>query len=247
MQMIIMTSDNAHHCLLPFVYLLNKYFYCPDLNIVVCGFAMPSMLPEMNFYGNFQFHSMGDFENYPANKWSDAFLKVLDEVAQEQFILMLEDYWITRAVDIRAIRMLFDYAKQFRNVLKIDLAFDRLFMDSGSRFLYGYNTYDHVNYLDLVKSPRGSQYQMSLWGGIWNRDIMQRFIIPGERAQEIEMRGTARVNEAGDEVLVLGTRQGPLLHGNIYQSGRDGPVYNDGGWKVNDTDLQFMREKGWVE
>jgi hypothetical protein len=246
MQVIVMTSDNQHKCLNPFMWLWRKYwnpFIALDSK-VICGFTPP----DIEMVDNWRFHSIGKYEDYPANKWSDAFIKVLNEVAQEQFILMLEDYWPVRQIDTFAVKMLFDYARQFKNVLKIDLTYERLYINGGSNFLFGVNTYDHCGYLDLVKSPPGTMYQMSLWGGIWNREQLKRFIIPGEFAQQIEIAGTPRVTAVGDEVLVLGTRQAPLLHGNIYQSRHEGkPVYEDSGWKINDEDMKYMRFREWLE
>lgn len=251
MQVIVTTSDNQHHCLTPFMYLWQEFFtaYTPpnvieDLDLVFCGFTPPDV--NLQQFDNWRFHSLGKYEDYPVNKWSDAFLKVLDEVAQERFILMLEDYWICRPVDVRGIMHLYGYADQFENVLKIDTAFDRLYLHAGSRFLYGQNGYGYVGHMDLLKSPHGTPYQFSLWGGIWRRDVMRRFVVPGESAQELEMAGTRRVT---DDVLVLGTRQAPLRHGNIYRAGRGSgkPAYEEGGWKIPEAKVEYMREKGWIE
>lgn len=247
MQVIVMTSDKYENCLEPFMWLWQKYFTgwpnAEPLDLVFCGFTAPKA--DLWRYG-WRFHSIGAYEDYPPKRWSDAFLKVLDEVAEDRFVLMLEDYWLCRQVDTRGVKMLYDYAGQFENVLKIDLMFDRLYINGGSNFLYGQNTYAHCGYLDLIKSPQGTDYQMSLWTGIWRRDVMRRFIVPGEKAQEIEMYGTSRVNRA-DDILVLGTRQGPMSHGNIYRDSRDGPSYADSGWAIDVGDLGAMRAKGWIE
>jgi hypothetical protein len=233
------------------MYLWQKFFVeCIPANVltefdfVFCGFSDPS--PDDLYYPSlWRFHSIGAYEDYPANKWSDAFLKVLDGVAQDRFILMLEDYWLCRPADVRGIKYLWDYAGQFENVLKIDLAFDRLFINAGADFNYGMNDYGYVGHMDLLKSPHGTPYQFSLWGGIWRRDVMRQFVVPGETAQILELNGTSRVT---DDVLILGTRQGPLRHGNIYRSGRGStPAYEEGGWKIPDAEVGYMREQGWIE
>ena len=235
-----MTSDHSQDRVLPgFAWLFNKYFD-PDAPVAVCGFTSPTApLP-----GNFSFYSLGAFQDYPANKWSDAFRKVLVNVADEHFILLLDDYFLLRQVDTQAVRILWDYARQFRYVLKIDLAVDRLYADPG-RHLYGYNNYGSVAYLDLIHSPPGSNYQLSLWGGIWNRDLLMPFVIPGETAQQLELNGTGRVNQAGSAVVVLGTRQAPLIHGNLLQSGRPGEIVLDtGGWRLAAGDEVEMTRLG---
>jgi hypothetical protein len=248
MQVIVVASEKMYKCLSPFMYLWQKYANFPTpgttpathFNVVVCGFK------PVDYYCKSltSFYSMGNQADWPASRWSEKMTRILDEVAEEQFILMLEDYWLVRAVDVQGVKMLFDYADQFQNVLKIDLGTDRLYINGGSDFLFGANTYDNVGYLDLIKSPVGTPYQMSLWGGIWNREQMKKVLIPDETPQDIEIAGTRRVT---DDQLVLGTRQAPLLHGNIYQSRNHGkPVYEDANWAIKSEDLTFMKKQGWI-
>jgi hypothetical protein len=228
------------------MFLWDKYFrgsgsqLVSDCDLVMCGFSRPH--EDLDFWG-WRFHSIGDYSDYPPQRWSDALIKVLYGIAEPQFLLLLEDYWPVRPIDRKALKMLFGYARQFQNVLKIDTAFDRLYINGGSDFHQGNRTYDNCGYLDLLLSPPGTDYQFSLWGGIWNREVMKPFVVSGETAQELELNGTRRLNEVGDRVMVLGTRQGPLLHGNIYQSRRPGePIYEDIGWRVKPSDLERMRE-----
>lgn len=239
MQALIVASEKMYKCLNPFMWLWFKY--CGLENVTICCFSPPEIKAALKV----DYYSLGKQSDWPASRWSEKMVRILDEVAEEQFILMLEDYWLVRPVDVKAIRMLFDYAKQFQNVLKIDLTHDRLYINGGANFLYGANTYDNCGYLDLIKSPPGTPYQMSLWAGIWNREQMRKVLIPGETAQDIEINGTRRVT---DDQLVLGTRQAPMLHANIYQSRNKGiPVYEDANWAIKPDDLAFMKREGWIE
>lgn len=248
MQVIVIASEKMYHCLSPFMHQWHKYANFRvggnsplTFDVTVCGFG--HVIYYKASFTNFV--SLGHQSDWPISRWSEKLLKILDEVADEQFILMLEDYWLTRPVDVRAVKMLFDYAKQFQNVLKIDLGSDRLYINGGVDFLYGANTYDNVGYLDLIKSPPGTPYQMSLWGGIWNREQLRKVLVHGESPQDIEIAGTSRVT---DDQLVLGTRQAPLLHGNIYQSRNKGePVYEDAHWAIPLNDMAFMRKERWIE
>ena len=246
MQLILMTSDNYHKCLNPYLYLFDKYAGLDNFNVTICGFTYDEIAKDACSRWDVPFYSIGEYADYPVNKWSDAFWNVLNNIAKETFIFALEDYWLFRPVDVNGMKMLFDYAGQFRNVLKIDLAFDRLYINGGSTFNYGESDYDNCGYLDLLKSPPHTPYNMSLWGGIWNREQMKRFIVPGEKAQEIELFGSGRVDQSND-VLVLGTRQAPMRHSNIYQSRHNGnPVYFDSGWRIKEVDLEHMRDVGWI-
>lgn len=246
-QILVVTSERYYHCLNPFMFLFDKYFFGgnrdarKDYDLVICGFKQPSSSVDYKSYG-WRWYTVGKQGDYPADRWSDKLINILENVADAQFVLLLEDYWLYRSVNTDAVNMLFDYCRQFKNVLKIDLAFDRLFAEGGGAYLYGHNTYGNVKYIDLIKSPPGAEYQMSLWGGVWNRNVMRKFIVSGERAQQIELFGTPRVNARYDDVLVLGTRQAPLLHANVYSSGREGPSYDN----INKSDLDTMRENGWI-
>lgn len=205
---IVMTSDKFMDCLPPYMHLFNKYWGMHQDCTIIC-FKKP------NFYlpANFGIYSMGDMESYPVTKWSNV---ILDYLALHpnisHFILMLEDYWLTRPVNTHAVRMLVDYALQFRNVLKIDLCADRL-------YAAGMRDYNTCGYLDLIKSDPASQYHMSLMAGIWNRELFTRFVVPDESPWDIELRGTPRVAAAADEVLVLGTRQWPVRHTLAHRNG----------------------------
>ena len=214
-QVIVMTSDKNSYTLKGFFHLWQKYYKAQCIGIVM-GFSKDGLeLPS-----DFRFISQGNQDDYPRERWSERLRDVLDNVADEVFILLLDDYWLVRQVDLVGVKMIYDYMFQFQNVIKVDLATDRLYADGGTKYLYGYNTYNTLGHLDLIKSNFRSPYHMSLWGGMWSRNLLKRFIVPGESAQQIELNGTPRLAAVGDEVLVLGTRQAPLLHINALQ-GRD--------------------------
>jgi hypothetical protein len=197
--------------------------------VQVVGFAKPDFdLPE-----NFHFVSMGEMSNYPVNKWSDALIDylILNEDLHH-FVLMLEDYWVTRPANIQAVKMLYDYAVQFGDVLKIDLVADRL-------YAAGMTDYDNCGYLDLVLSDYKSQYQMSLMTGIWSRELMLRFLVRNESPWEVELNGTPRVAAAGNEVRVLGTRQWPVRHILAHRRGNPSELLLDG---IKAVDIDEMNK-----
>lgn len=212
-QVIVMTSDKQPAPLRGFMHLWHKYWE-GDYVGVVCGFNKPDyMLPGWRFLKS------GEQKEFPPHRWSERLLAVLDKAADDVFVLMLDDYWPIRPIDTRAVRMMYDYMHQFRNVIKFDLGSDRLYSDGGTKYLWGYGDYDTLGYLDLVKSNHASAYHMSLWGGLWRKDLMEKVIIPGETPQQIELNGTNRLAQFGDEILVLGSRQAPLRHINAIQGG----------------------------
>ncbi len=214
------------------MWLWDKYFQ-PDISksIVICGFTPPTF--ELS--KKFSFYSIGKFEDYPFEKWSDALLKVLDNVAEEVFLLLLEDYWLTRQVDTKAVKILYDYMHQFRYTVKIDLCADRLYA-FGADLNYG-----TVSYLDLVKSMPGSPYHMSLMAGLWNRDLLKKVLIPNESPHDIEMAGTVRLSHT--EALCLGTRQWPLRHTLAFRGQDSSKLLLD---ELKQSDVDEMRELGLI-
>lgn len=243
MQIIVMTSDKQYNLIPAYVHQFEKYWGMSNVETVFCGF---SPLPFELETPEYRFYSIGKYDNYPASRWSDALIKVLDEVAEEVFILLLEDYWLTRPVDTMAIKMIYDYCHQFQNVIKFDLTTERLFCDGGGKYLFGYNTYETLGYLDLIKSDFGSAYHLSLWGGMWRRDLLRFFLVRGETAQQIELNGTSRLAQFGDEYLVLGTRQAPMKHANVFQRG----IWNDdpmtGLPALRAADREELKARGYI-
>lgn len=228
-RVFVMTSNKYLPALLPFSWLMNKYWK-PNPQCIVAGFSPPAFkLPP-----NFTFISLGIQEDFPFHRWSDALMRLLYMVDDEAFILMLEDYWITRPVNTGAIKILYDYAIQFGYVLKIDICADRL---------YAYGTdmdYGTVSYLDLIKSMPGSPYHMSLWPGIWRRDQLLKCLISNESPHDIEISGTTRVSHMQD-LLVLGTRQYPLMITLGLRGGNHSSVNTQG---LDPQDVQQMKALG---
>lgn len=229
---LVFTSDKYLAALRPFAYLFNKY-WGSEVPVTVVGFEPPAFwLPA-----NFSFHSLGSMAAYPVDKWSNAVLDYLQpRPALEHFVLMLEDYWLVRPVNRSAIAMLHDYARQFRNVIKIDLVTDRLYAS-------GVCDYDNCDYLDLILSDPASPYHLSLMAGIWNRDLLLKFLIRDESPWDLEIAGTRRLAAAGHEMQVLGTRQFPLRHLLAHRGGNPNEL-NLSGLKA--VDREALEKLGYI-
>lgn len=238
MRVVVLTSDKYLNALKPFSYLFNRH-WGSEQPVLVAGFTPPSFgLPS-----NFLFHSIGRFEDYPIGKWSDALIKLLNEIDDEAITIMLEDYFITRPVDRRAVQMLYNYALQFKYVLRIDLTTDRLFAH-GPRYPGDIPDYGYCGYLDLIRSEPTSQYHMSMMTGIWRRDNLLKVLISDETPWQVEMDGTRRVMvEHAHDMLVLGTRQWPVRHCLGY---RGGDSSNMNLSAILPEDVAAMKELGYI-
>lgn len=227
----VMTSDGYLPILRSYAYLFNRY-WSEEQPVVVAGYAAPSFeLPP-----NFSFISLGNQKDYPVNKWSNGLIKLLNQIDDSHLILMLEDYLITRHVDTDAIRILYDYARQFTYTVRVDLTGDRLYAH-GADLNYG-----AVNRLDLIKSMPGSPYHLSMMTAIWNRELLLKVLVPNETPWDLEIRGTTRLSHEQD-MLVIGTRQWPVRHTLAFRGGDVGKLLLD---EVNPADVEALRGLGYI-
>lgn len=208
-RIILLTSDKYDRAILPYGFLLKKYW--PDHpDVLVGGFTPPSFeLPE-----RFTFHSIGGFEDYPIQRWSDALIKLLYELPDEVFILTLEDMWIIEPVKDQVVQMCYDYMEQFKYVARLDLTGDRLWANGGDVSLYG-----RLGNVDLVWSDPHSQYHLSTMPAFWRKEHLLRVLVPGETPWQVELQGTPRLAALHNNMIVLGTNAWPLRNLLAFRGG----------------------------
>lgn len=213
---VCMTSDKHIEAALPFVFLMRKYWNAAraPVKIIVAGFTDPGYKwnPEPNNTGvDVRFHSIGEFKDFPLKKWSDAFKLMLEQLKEKYIILMLEDYWPIRDINVDAVAMAHEYMKRWPNTLKFDLAADRYFAGEAER------DWMHYGWLDIVRSKPGSPYHMSLMTGMWSVDNLIKCFEKGIikldwDPWDIEITGTSKLSQFGREFEVVGTAQWPIKH-----------------------------------
>lgn len=225
----VLTSDNYLEALRPFAFLLNKYWR-PNPQVIVGGFTPPSFrLPS-----NFHFHSLGSFEDYPVDRWSNSLIRMLLELDHDVFVFMLEDYWITRPVKSGVIDIVSDYMSQFEYVARFDLTGDRLHS--------GYATdYGKAANVEIIKSDPESQYHCSLIAGMWRRAHMLKILVENESPWQVELEGTPRLRALKDHVIVLGTKDPPLAHTLALRGGDDHKLFLDELKKDDVAELRRLR------
>lgn len=230
MKTIVLVADKYLWCLRPFMHQWNKYCGIPA---TIAGFTAPPF-PLLD---GFSFHSIGAMVDYPVNKWSDALIETLHETDDEQVLIMLEDAWVVRSVNVGLVEKLSDYMADHPEVLRMDLTTDRL----GNSAMRDYGSLDWV---DLIHTPAPSEYMLSLCAGIWNKTQLLRYLIPGENPWSVEIDGTRRAEDA----KVLGTRQFPMRHTFAMRQGR---MDLDAQWmkptnKLNDQDKEEIYRLGFI-
>lgn len=219
MRIFCLTSDKYINSVKPFCYLMDKYWPSHP-EVVVCGFSAPTWhLPK-----RYRWHSIGKFEDYPFNKWSNAVIKLFSQdFGDDRFILMLEDYWITKPVYDKQVLILREYMRTHNDVIKIDLGTDRRYADR----VVDYITYQRI---PLLLSDPESAYHMSLMAGIWNRKALLDVLRPNESPHDVELKGTNRLSQMKYQVIgtrswIPGDSNAMPLHHTLGQRGGDHSVY----------------------
>ena len=179
--------------------------YAPWMRGYVAGFTPPLFeIPN-----DWQFVSLGEFSNYPINKWSNAVRNLIGNngFVEERFVLMLEDYFILRQVDESAIRQLGHYMQMHPDIAKIDLTTDRLYAAD-------MRDYEACGRFDLIIDNPNAAYNTSVLAAIWNKQDFLNLLVDDETPWQFELEGSNRWKDYAfaNNKKILGTRQCPMRH-----------------------------------
>lgn len=202
MKLAVLTCDTHTFLLKGFAYLFNKYWSDGQL-VDIYGTIPPSFpLPS-----NFRFTELS--RAYPFEQWTDSVLEMMRLINEDQFIFMLEDYWLTEQVNLDQVKFLYTLMQSSwldRKVLRVDLTADR----ASQRNYPVYAARD----LHIIETVPGSPYQMSFQAAIWNKKLLQKVLIKGENAHEAELDGSIRL---GFGYKVYGTTEWPVKYRPVYR------------------------------
>lgn len=232
MRILILTSDKTSWALRPCMWLFEKYWPTHP-PVVVAGFS------EENIPANCEFIHVGDFADYPFDRWSDALIRTLEIFKDETFIWTMDDFWPIRRVDAQAIEMLGNYLDYHPEIARIDLTADRV-------LAHGAINAGSLGRLNLVTNYHPVPYHLSLQTGLWRRSALYAYLIPNETPWQVELEGTTRMLNAAANVL--GTREEPIKYVIAVQQGK---LTMDGGYQgpehaLSQEDQMELREKGWI-
>ena len=205
-RVVVSTCDKYLPYLKPFIHQFNKY-WSKDQQVLVAGFSKP----DFNLPRNFHFHSIGKQEDYPIEKWSDSIIDLCNQILDETFIFMLEDYWLTDKVDVEGVQLLVDYAKLHPKVVRIDLTPDRLHTARDQTPVSEWKM-GKLGHLDLVFSKSGLPYSLSMITSVWNKQNILKVLEPGWSPWQVEMQGSYKTYLHGSDMVVLGTETIPVPH-----------------------------------
>jgi len=199
MRIVVPVYNKRHWALQPFAILFNKYWSTREVDVMCYS------VPTVTLPSNFNIVSVDPID-FPRDKWADGMLLYLKNITDDAVVVLLEDYWLIRRADVDGVAKLANILEE--NVLRVDLTTDRLYAE-------GVRDVGYVGHYDIIEAP-GSQYQMSLQAGIWNRKLFIEVLeaLPPTRhsAWDVELEGTNIVNNGN--YRVFGTRQYPVRYIN---------------------------------
>jgi hypothetical protein len=153
-RVLLPICDRHLWALKPFSYLFNT-FWSEQQEVIVAGFKTP----DFDIPPNFKFRSIAPEDPGPQH-WSDQLLEALNHIEDEYIVLMLEDYWLCRGMDLTT---------------------DRLY--AGGMF-----EVDRFGCYDIVETKSDTPYQMSTQAGIWNRVKLYSILESGKSPWEVELQ-----------------------------------------------------------
>lgn len=234
-KLAVFTSDKHLWAMRGFAYQWQKYCGLP---IDVVGFSAPKFKLPINF----QFVSMGRFEDYPANKWSDVLINYLNQIEEEQIGLFLEDYWLIRKADTRALGFIERFMKAFPTALRFCLTTDRLYCGKITQFC------SFLHY-DIIQATPPTSYHLSTQASVFNKSTLLKVAKPGMTPWELELKTTPIFEANPDEYQVFGTRQFLFNYQIMIRAGK---FERDGNWmyparQLCDQDYNDLDQLGYTK
>lgn len=212
----VLTNNNHIWLMRGFAHLWQKY--TDRYFNIFYGDKYPYQLPKVAFS-----QSLGQC---PANRWSNSLLDMLDNISEDYFILMLEDFWLYEYADFEKIDQLGSLMSD--DILRIDL--------SGNRASYK-SAYEIAS--SIVETPPGTPYQMSFQAAIWHKENMGKVLRKNENPWQAEVNGSERVKN----LRVLGTKPAVLKYQPVWRSKQKRWQLE----KIKTVDLEHMKMMGWLD
>ncbi len=226
LKVLVATSDKYLWAMQAFANLFNTYWSAQQ-PVTVVGYTPP----EFQLPDNFTFYSIRSPE-YPQGQWSDGIIEYLANEPEDMFTLMLDDYWLCRTVDVAGVATLGDYLAEHPTVLRLDLTTDRLY--AGGMF-----EVESFGHYDIIETPEGTPYQMSLQAGIWRKALLLSLLERGKSPWEVELHTSPPAS-----MRVLGTRQWPCRYINVFKGGDPGQTLNVEQLTAEHRD--YLGRQGWL-
>lgn len=212
MKIIVNTCDTHRHLVRPFAHQWNKHV-ASDLPVTVAYATLaPDDLPR-----NFTCVSLGE----QVGQWSGWMKRYLEGLRDDVILLMLEDFWIVKPVDVERLKQAHEYMLNHPKVDRMELSFIRCDLEAG--------VHPHVPHKDAgyLQCPSNANWLASVQPSFWRRRSLIAALRDGEDIWTFENEGSNRLRHTDFVTLAV---EPPLIWHDIGVHGG----------KVYEYDLQHM-------
>lgn len=180
---LILSCDKYSDAWSPFFALFRKFW--PD-----CPFRTYLATNEMNP----DFNGVDVLRSGVPRNWSDDTLDILKQIPEKYVIVLLEDYFLNDKPDSEWLKKCIDITVSY------DAAFMRIASFRKDHFdMYAFDVIpDHP---DFGVTRKSAPFLINLQAGIWNREKLISYILPGESPWDFETKGSRRCAQSKDIFL----------------------------------------------
>lgn len=193
MKNIVLTSNDYVNILPGFAYLFNKFY--PNQEVTVVRYDVrPPKLPE-----NFKQFAVGQQSNY---SWSGGLKRYLEDIEDEFVLLMLEDYYLDKNVDVVMIEHIITEMMIDPKIAKIDLTNDR-------------SKVEHKKISEFyIQSDINAPFLASVQAAIWRRDFLIAILNNKDNAWQFEKNKRTKKYLTDHKAVILGCVNPPMSYVN---------------------------------
>lgn len=135
--------------------------------------------------------------NYPLSQWTKGIREVLDQIDDDKILLMIDDIFIRRQVDVERL----NYAVKHLNGNIANINLEKSFDNS-----------DEATEIEgFLKRKDGSQYQVSIMCGLWQKDKLKTVLSNDSDPWSVEYKnisyGFDYLINGGDYIIDWGYHQ----------------------------------------
>lgn len=162
MKMVVLSCDKCEDLFEPFRHCVEKYY--PN---------HPEIIYITETVKNPYYKTI--CKNYPIEKWTLRIREALKEIEDNQILMIMDDFFIREPVDEERIKYLSTKLKDNIATFCFEKSYD--------------NNDEETNVIGMKKRQHGSQYEVALNCGLWDKEKLID-VLKGEYTPwQVEMRG----------------------------------------------------------
>lgn len=205
MKTIVLTSNEYLNIIPGFAYLFNKFY--PGQEVTVVRYEdRPYGLPD-----NFKNYAIGQQSNY---SWSGGLKRYLTDIEDEFVLLMLEDYYLDKDVDLGTLTGCKNLMIHRPEIVKIDLTDDRLKVAHSKSNYALKDKPDSVVLEYFIQSDINAPFLASVQAAIWRKDFLMSILNTKDNPWQFEKNPRTKAYLKKHNGVILGCVNPPMSYIN---------------------------------